>query len=56
MKSTGINVGSVNLKDHESHKWRFSDSSYYDFICEKCGVPEGTRKATEPCEKKDKVA
>ena len=39
----------MRLIDHESHKWRYSDSSYYDFVCENCGVPEGTRKASEPC-------
>lgn len=40
----------MRLIDHPTHKWRYSDSSYYDFICENCGVPEGTRKAGEPCE------
>lgn len=37
------------MSDHDSHKWRFSDSSYYDAICEKCNVPEGSQKASEPC-------
>jgi hypothetical protein len=41
--------------DHDSHKWRYSDSSYYDFVCEKCGIPEGTQKAGEPCPNEDKV-
>ena len=35
--------------DHNSHKWIYSDSSYYDLICEKCGVAEGSTKASEPC-------
>ena len=39
----------MRLKDHESHKWRYSDSSYYDAVCEVCNVAEGTRAAGHPC-------
>ena len=39
----------MKTQDHESHKWRYSDSSYYDFVCENCNVAEETTKAKAPC-------
>jgi hypothetical protein len=39
----------MKIQDHKSHKWRYSDSSYYDFVCENCNVAEETTKAKEPC-------
>jgi hypothetical protein len=39
----------MRLKNHETHKWRFSLSDEYDAICDNCGVIEDTRKAGEPC-------
>jgi hypothetical protein len=38
-------------KDHDSHVWRGSDSSYYDYVCKNCGAPEFTAKAKEECKK-----
>ena len=35
--------------DHNSHKWRYSDSSYYDFVCKECGCAEFTEKSKLPC-------
>lgn len=35
---------------HASHKPRFSDSSYFDEICDVCMVTENSPKAVEPCE------
>jgi hypothetical protein len=34
---------------HPTHKWRFSDSSQYDEICDKCMVTENSPKAELPC-------
>jgi len=34
---------------HPSHKWRFSDSSQYDEICDVCMVTENSPKAALPC-------
>jgi hypothetical protein len=35
--------------DHPTHNWRYSDSSYYDFVCKECGATEGSIKARAPC-------
>lgn len=35
--------------DHPSHEWRYSDSSLYDFVCEKCGCVEMSYAAREKC-------
>lgn len=35
--------------DHPSHAWRYSDSSLYDFVCEKCGCVEMSYAAREEC-------
>lgn len=40
--------------DHHTHKWRYSDSSYYDFVCKECGCAEFTEKAKLPCDCADR--
>ena len=37
------------MEDHPSHEWRYSDSSYYDFVCKKCGCAEFSAAARLPC-------
>ena len=43
------------MKIHKSHETRFSDSSFYDFVCVNCGytdeVPGGAGKLARPCKK-----
>lgn len=31
------------------HKWRYSDSSQYDSVCEKCGCIDTSTSAVLPC-------
>jgi hypothetical protein len=42
-------------KTHSTHKMRYSDSSYYDEICDACMQPDPNThtnvKLTEPCTK-----
>jgi len=43
----------VNDKKHPTHKTRFSDSSLYDEVCERCGAIDitggGWHSLSEPC-------
>lgn len=36
-------------KEHPSHVMRFSDSSWYDFVCVYCGLPENSKSIEHPC-------
>jgi hypothetical protein len=44
---------------HSTHKMRYSDSSYYDEICDACMQPDLNThtnvKLTEPCTKDENV-
>jgi len=34
---------------HPTHKWRYSDSSIYDSVCELCNIADIHPDASEPC-------
>lgn len=37
------------MKLHESHNWRYSDSSLYDAVCTKCNYTDESPQAAFPC-------
>lgn len=51
------------METHKTHKMRYSDSSYYDEVCNNCGQPDwcskDNPKLSEPCvdaEEEDETA